>query len=199
MAKLADPAQRARDKQIAQDALEREITHQRDKYSPATQPRSNNGRYRKILARLKQELGDHELEQISQSINEAEKANEAGNYEKSTQAAQRVMTQINEIKSGAVNESTRNQLRQGAADLGRVLAYLPLPQGVDTAKVRFSDLPPGTRTFIKSLIDNIIQKLPADKARELTADINSFLSGTVQMTADQIGAEMNKLLRFLVK
>jgi len=205
MAKLKQPdspAERERQKQLVRDQLEQEIARQeadRARYNPRTQPRTGNGRFQRILARLKATIGDTELEQITTEINKAAEANEAGSYQKSTQAAQRVMTLINGIKSGAVDDSQRNSLRQGAADLGRVLAYLPLPQGVDTAKVRFSDLPPSTRTFIKGLIDQLSTKLPPDKARSITEDINAFLSGEVQMTADQIGAAMNQLLRYLVK
>jgi hypothetical protein len=198
-----DPAEKKRQEQLARDRIEKEITQQQaensGKYNPRTQPRTNNGRFQRILARLKLSIGDSELEQITNSINEAQQANEAGNYQKSTQAAQAVMTEIAGIKSGAVDDSQRNALRRGAADLGRVLAYLPLPQGVDTAKVRFSDLPPSTRTFIKGLIDQVMQKLPPDKASSITGDINNFLSGEVQFNSDQISAEMNKLLRYLVK
>lgn len=197
-----DPAEKKRQEQLARNQIEQEITHQQDamsRYNPRTQPRHNNGRFQKILARLKLSIGDRELEQITQSINEAQQANEAGNYQKSTDAAQRVMSEINSIKSGAIDSSQRNALRHGAADLGRVLAYLPLPQGVDTAKVRFSDLPPSTRVFIKGLIDQVNQKLDANTAHSVTGDINTFLTGEVQMNADQISAAMNKLLRFLVK
>lgn len=200
----ADPAEKERERALVKQRLEQEINQQeaeatRAKYNPRTQPRTNNGRFQRILARLKSTLGDTELEQIAQSINEAADANEAGNYEKSTAAAQRVMTEINGIKSGAIDGSQRNALRQGAADLGRVLAYLPLPQGVDTAKVRFSDLPPSTRTFIKGLVDQVMGKLQPDVARSVTDGISAFLSGEVQMNADQLSAEMNKLLRYLVK
>lgn len=203
MASQADPYAKSRAKDIARHKIEQEITRQkaeesRAKYNPRTQPRTNNGRFQRILARLKSTLGDQELEQITNDINEAEQANEAGNYQKANEAGQRIMTQIHGIESGAIDESQRNALRQGAADLGRVMAYLPLPQGVDVAKVRFTDLPPSTRTFIKSLIEKIIGKLQPDEARSVTEGINAFLSGEVQLNADQLSQEMNRLLRFLV-
>lgn len=203
MAAKLDPLAKERAEQIARGKIESEISREqaeqsRARYNPRTQPRTNNGRFERILARLKSTLGDQELEQITQSINKAQQANDAGNYQKATEAGQRVMTQISGIESGAIDESQRNALRQGAADLGRVMAYLPLPQGVDVAKVRFTDLPPSTRTFIKGLIDKVMQKLKPDEARAVTDSINAFLSGEVQMNADQLSQEMNHLLRYLV-
>jgi hypothetical protein len=168
------------------------------KYNPETQPRDATGKFRRILARLKSNLGDTELEQIVREIKTAERLSDTGDYRKASDSATKVVAMIDKIESGALDQGVEKSLRTGAADLGRVLAYLPLPQGVDTAKVRFSDLPPSTAQLIRNMIKRVDEKLVSDKATKITAVLQSFISGVRSMSADELSAELNKLLRFLV-
>jgi hypothetical protein len=187
-----DPADEERKRKIAAAEL------RYARYNARTQPRDPTGRFRQILARLKSNLGQGELEQIQQQINKTDKANDAGNYAKTTEAAASLVDLLQGIKSGVVDDSARNALRKGAADLGRVLAYLPMPKGVDTAKVRFSDLPPSTKKLILDLIQRVQHEVNADDARKINEVLQNFMAGQYTMSADQLGQQLNKLLRFLV-
>lgn len=169
----------------------------RIKYSAETQPRMWDGRFRKILARLKSNLGDSELEQINEEINTAENAADAGDYAKASSSSRKVVQMIDDVQAGTLDRSVEKNLREGAADLGRVLAYLPLPQGENSAKVRFSDLPPSTGRLIQGLIDRIESEINKKDAAKFVKVLKSFISGVRTMSSDEIGAEMNKLLRLL--
>jgi len=168
-------------------------------YNPKTQPRDRTGKFRQILARLKSNLGEKELENIVAEIKNAEKADDVGDYAKAGKAGKSVIQMIDDIKSGSLDRSVEKNLREGAADLGRVLAYLPLPQGDNSAKVRFSDLPPSTGRLINGLIDRVKEKLDAGDAEKYIKVLQSFISGVRTMSSDQLSAEMNKLLRLLAE
>lgn len=187
-----DAAEETRKRKIA----EAELRYAR--YNARTQPRDPTGRFRQILARLKSNLGQGELEQIQAQIKKTDALNDSGDYEKTTTAATDLVSLLEGIKTGAIDDSARNALRKGAADLGRVLAYLPLPKGVDTAKVRYSDLPPSTKKLIEALIQRVQESVDADNARKINEVLQNFMSGQFTMSADQLGAQLNKLLRFLV-
>lgn len=169
----------------------------RRRFTARTQPRQHDGRFRKILARLKENLGESELEQINDEINKAEKASVAGDYVSASKAAREVIHLVDDIETGRLEPEIEKNLRQGTADLGRVLAYLPLPQGKDAAKVRFSDLPPSTGRLIQDLIERIQGQINKKDAAKFTKVLRSFISGARTMSSDQLSAEMNKLLRLL--
>lgn len=169
----------------------------RAKFNPDTQPRTPDGKFRKILARLKANLGDTELENIVAEIRNAESATDVGDYRKASDAGTKVIKMIDDIQSGTLDRSVEKNLRIGAADLGKVLAYLPLPQGDNSAKVRFSDLPPSTGRLIDALIKRVENEINADDAAKYTQVLKSFISGVRTMSSDQLSAEMNKLLRLL--
>ena len=169
----------------------------RARYNAKTQPRMWDGKFRKVLARLKSNLGDSELEQINEEIHQLEKLHDVGDYAKATSAGRNAIRLIDEIQSGTLDRNVEKNLREGAADLGRVLAYLPLPQGKDTAKVRFSDLPPSTGRLIQGLIKRIEDEINSKDAAKFTKVLKSFISGVRTMSSDEISAEMNKLMRLL--
>jgi len=166
-------------------------------YNAQTQPRDRTGKFRQILARLKSDLGDKELENIVAEIRNAEKADDVGDYAKASEAGRKVVSLIDDIKNGSLDQGVVKNLREGAADLGRVLAYLPLPQGQDTAKVKFSDLPPSTGRLIQGLISRVEDKVNPEDAAKFTKVLKSFISGVRTMTSDELSAEMNRLLRIL--
>jgi hypothetical protein len=174
-----------------------QFTRGRGIYNAKTQPRNYDGRFRKILARLKSNLGDSELEQINKEIHEIEQAHDAGDYAKTSNASKKVIGLIDDIQTGTLDRAVEKNLREGAADLGRVMAYLPLPQGENAAKVRFSDLPPSTGRLVQGLIKRIEDEINPKDAAKFTKVLKSFISGVRTMSSDEISAEMNKLLRLL--
>lgn len=176
----------------AQDQFQRGRTG----FTPGHQPRDSTGRFRKILARLKFDLGDSELENIITEINAAEDASDAGDIAKATTAGKKVVQMVDEIKEGVLDAGQIKNVRAGAAELGRVLAYLPLPQGDENAKVRFSDLPGSTADLINNMVTRVEERLGED-AVDAVALLKSYMSGVRSMTADELSAELNKLLRLL--
>lgn len=167
------------------------------KYTPQTQPRDPNGKFRRILARLKTNLGEKATEELAKSIEAAEAAQIAGNYEKMKEAGSDVVKMIGDIKEGDLPKGAAKNLRRGAENLGKVMAYLPLPQGDPNAKVRFSDLPPSSADLVRSMVDRVIEQLGNDKAEKYVSDLKQYMSGARSMDSDEMASNMNKLLRVL--
>lgn len=168
-----------------------------EKFTPETQPRDPNGKFRKILARLKTNLGDKETENIAKSIEAAEAAQIAGNYEEMRKAGGDVIKMIGDIKEGDLPKGATKNLRRGAENLGKVMAYLPLPQGNPNAKIRFSDLPPSSADLVRSMVKRVIEQLGQEKAKKYTAALEQYMSGARSMDSDEMASNMNKLLRVL--
>lgn len=169
----------------------------RSPFDVENQPRDYRGRFRQVLARLKFDLGGKQLEEIVARIKDAENADDAGDYAKSAKAATDVVQLVDDIKDGVLDPQDIKNVRSGARELGRVLAYLPLPQGDPNAKVRFSDLPPATQQLVDGMIDRVKEKLGSEEATAAIAILESFKSGVRGMTSDDLSAELNKLLRLL--
>lgn len=167
------------------------------KYTPETQPRDDNGRFRQILARLKTNLGPEGTEELAKKIESAEQAQVAGDYVKMREAGGDVIKMINDVKEGDLPKGVTSNLRRGATQLSRVLAYLPLPQGDPNAKIRFSDLPPASSDLVRTMIKRVVEQLGQEKADKYVRVLNEFMSGARTMTSDEMSSNLNKLLRVL--
>jgi hypothetical protein len=165
-------------------------------FRPGKQPRDQEGKFRRILARLKFDLGDTELEGIVNEIKNAEQNADAGDIGKAAEAGKNVIQMVDAIEEGVLDPESINNVRKGAAELGRAIAYLPLPQGDPNAKVRFSDLPKTTKDLIENMVQRVEEKLGPDAA-EAVANLKSLMSGGRSMASDELSAELNKLLRLL--
>jgi hypothetical protein len=60
-------------------------------------------------------------------------------------------------------------------------------------------VPPSTQQLIQKMRQRVIDKLDADAAEEILSAINRFMSGTVQMSSDDIQREMARMLAVLVR
>jgi hypothetical protein len=169
----------------------------RSGFKPGHQPRDSEGRFRRILARLKFDLGDKELENIVTEIKAAEDNMDAGDITAAAKAGQNVVKMVDEIDQGVLDPESIRNVRNGARELGRALAYLPLPQGDQTAKVRFSDLPRTTQQLVKGMIDRVVKKIGADDAADAVANLRDLMAGGRSMSSDDLSRELNKLLRLL--
>lgn len=179
------------------DATNKAEENARTKYNPRTQPREWDGKFRKILARLKTNLGEKSTEGLAKQIEATEQAQIAGNYELMSKNSKDLMKMLNSIKDGELPKGATKNLRQGASDLGRILAYLPLPQGEANAKVRFSDLPPASAELVRSMVKRVEDKLAPEDAKKYVDVLNSFMAGSRTMTSDEMAVNLNKLLRVL--
>ncbi len=166
-------------------------------YTPETQPRDEKGRFRDVLARIKQDLGDSGLDEVTKKIEETEKLDDAGNYLEAAKSAQDLISIIDRIDTNALNPQSLENVRASAGELGKVIANLPLPFGSDTEKVRYSDLPPALKNLMDDMISRVEEKIGQKDADEATVELKSFMSGGDYFTQSEISSQLSKLLRLL--
>jgi hypothetical protein len=167
------------------------------RYTPETQPRDDRGRFRRVLARLKQDIGESGLTSVIEKIEEAENNENAGDYERAANSANELIDMIDRIDTGALNPEALENVRSTAAELGKVIANLPLPFGQDAAKVRYSDLPPALKDLIEDMITRVADKIGDEDAAEATKVLESYKGGGDFMNQSEISSELSKLLRLL--
>ena len=167
------------------------------KYTPETQPRDEKGKFRQVLARIKQDLGDSGSEEAIKKIEEAENLDDAGNYMEAARAAGDLISIVDRLDTGALDSKSLENVRSSARALGEVIANLPLPFGSDTEKVRYSDLPPALRGLIDDMISRVEDKIGKKDADEATVDLKSFMSGGDYYSQAEISSQMSRLLRLL--
>jgi hypothetical protein len=169
----------------------------RIKYTPETQPRDAKGKYRKVLARLKQNLGVAGLQKALLKAQDAEDLDFAGDYAGSAKASQDLLGLIDRLDSKALNAEALENVRETAGELGRVIANLPLPFGKDATKLRFSDLPSGLKDLIDQMITRVEAKIGKKDADIATKSLKSYMAGADVYSQGEVQSEMSKLLRLL--
>ena len=169
----------------------------RTRYTPKTQPRDAKGKYRKVLARLRQNLGVAGLQRALTKAQEAQNLEFAGNYADSAAASSDLLGLIDRLDAGALNPRALENVRLTAAELGKTIANLPLPFGKEAEKVRFSDLPAGLKDLIDSMITRVEAKIGKEDADVATQSLKSYMSGADVYSQGEVQSEMSKLLRLL--
>jgi len=170
----------------------------RSKYvSGVNQPRDAKGKYRKVLARLKQNLGVAGLQDALEKVEESENLEFAGNYVDSAKASGQLLDMIDRIDTKALNPRALENVRLTAAELGKTIANLPLPFGSEADKLKFSDLPTGLKDLIDSMITRVESKIGKEDADIATADLKSYMSGADFYSQAEVQSQMAKLLRLL--
>lgn len=170
----------------------------REKYvSGVNQPRDVKGKFRQVLARIKQDLGTSGLQNVIEKVQEAENLDNAGNYEEAVRAANELKGILTRLDAGGLDPKALENVRSSARALATVLANLPLPFGQQTQKVRFSDLPPVLKNLIDDMIDRVEQKIGKEDADVATSQLREFKSGSDYYSQSDVSSEMSKLLRLL--
>lgn len=170
----------------------------RVKYIPGkTQPRDARGQFRKVLARLKQDLGVAGLQKALEKVENAENLEFAGDYAGAAGAAEDLINTIDRLDSGALDATKLESVRNTAADLGKVIANLPLPFTNQAQKIKFSDLPPALKKLMDDMISRVEQKIGKKDADIATAKLRSYKSGGDLFSQSEISSEMSTLLRLL--
>jgi hypothetical protein len=169
----------------------------RSKYTPKTQPRDAKGKYRKVLARLKHDLGDAGLQKALLQVQKAENLEFAGNYEASQKASSELLGIIDRLDTNALNPQALENVQNSARELGKVISNLPLPFGAEAEKMRFSDLPAGLKDLIGQMMDRVEAKIGKKDADVANADLKSYMSGADVYSQGEIQSQMSKLLRLL--
>jgi hypothetical protein len=165
--------------------------------SGVNQPRDQKGKFREVLARLKQDLGDSGLQGVMDKIEEADSLVNAGNYEQAAAASADLISLISRLDSGALDATSLENVRIAAQLLGTVISNLPLPFNEQSQKVRFSDLPPVLKDLIDDMITKVEAKIGKEDANEATKSLRSYKSGSDVYSQGEVSSEMSKLLRLL--
>jgi hypothetical protein len=165
--------------------------------SGKTQPRDAKGKFRTVLARLKQDLGESGLQNVLDKVNEAEGLGNSGNYVEAARSATDLIGIIDRIDSKALNPEALTNVREGARALGETIANLPLPFGEAATKVRFSDLPPALRDLVDDMISRVEDKIGKEDADVATEGLRSYMAGGDYLNQSQISSELSKMLRLL--
>jgi hypothetical protein len=167
------------------------------KYTPETQPRDAKGKFRQVLARLKQDLGTSGLQDVIEKVEEAENLDNAGNYKASVEAADNLIGIIDRLDAKALNPESLENIRTSAGELGKVIANLPFAFGADAEKIRFSDVPPALQKLMEDMIKKVEDKIGKEDADIATEELRGFMSGADYYNQSEISSKMAKLLRLL--
>jgi hypothetical protein len=170
---------------------------ERAKYTPKTQPRDAEGKFRQVLARLKLDLGDSGADAALKKIEQVENLDNAGNYAGAAKAAGDLLGIIDRLDSGALNAEALENVRSSAGELGKVIANLPFAFGQDAQKIRFSDIPPALQQLMEDMITRVEAKIGKEDAAIATKDLDTFMSGGDYYSQSEISSQMAKLLRLL--
>jgi hypothetical protein len=165
--------------------------------SGKNQPRDAKGKFRQVLARIKQDLGTSGIQNVVEKVEEAENLDDAGNYAAAVQAATDLMQIFSRLDSGSLNPESVENVREAARQLGAALANLPLPFDQQTNKVRYSDLPPVLRNLIEDMIEKVEEKIGVDDANEATKTLKNYMSGGDVYSQSEVSGEMSKMMRLL--
>jgi hypothetical protein len=169
----------------------------RKRYTAKTQPRDAQGKFRLVLARIKQNLGTSGNQNVIEKIQEAENLDNAGDYAGAVEASSDLIDTVDRLDSGALNAKSVDNVRNATADLGKVIANLPLPFDNQAQKVRYSDLPSALKTLTKKLISRVEEKIGAEDAEIATKELREFMSGADFYSQAEISSQLNRMLRLL--
>ncbi len=170
---------------------------QRLRFTSKSQPRDDRGKFRRVLARLKQNLGEAGLQAVTEKVGEIENMDFAGNYVAANRAAGKLLNVVDRIDTGAIDSKGLEGVRMSARELGTVIANTPLPFGNDNATLKFSDLPPSMKTLADSMLDRVVEKLGPEDGGQAVAELKSYMSGADQLNQSEVQAMFSKLLRLL--
>jgi DNA-binding ferritin-like protein len=169
----------------------------RVKYTPKTQPRDAQGRFRQVLARLKQDLGDSGNSDVLSKIEQIENLDNAGDYLASVMASKDLLDIVDRLDAGALNADSLENVRSSTTELGRAIANLPLPFDNQAQKVRYSDLPPTLKNLMDDMVTRVESKIGKEDADIATRELKGFQAGSDVYSQADISSQMNRLLRLL--
>lgn len=166
-------------------------------YKPGHQPRDDNGQFRIVLARLKENLGVSGNQAVLDKLKETENYDGTGDYVGAVKSALDLKDTLDRLDSGALDADSLNNVRDATKDLSKTIANLPLPFDNQAAKIRYSDLPPALRDLVDDFINRVETKIGGKDAQSAVQKLKGFKSGSDVFSQSEISSEMNKLLRLL--
>lgn len=165
--------------------------------SGRNQPRDARGKFRVVLARIKENLAVAGLEASLVRAEEIEKLNEIGNLKAATKAAEQLRSVLTRLDTGALNSDSLENVRETARLLGTVIANSGIAFGSDTNKMRFSDLPAPLKALIEDMIKRVEDKVGQEDSDEVTKKLHTYMAGGDYFTQGEVSSEMSTLLRLL--
>ena len=164
------------------------------KFTPETQPRDWRGRYRRVLARLKEDLGPRMSEEIEKKIDETSRFDLLGDYMQSTEHALELMKALDSIRGDDLDSAS---LREASRDLGLTISNLPLPFDNQAQKIRFSDLPQVLKDLIEHSID-LSKHMESNPGVKAAADeLRSFIAGGDLYSQSDISERMARMMNLI--
>ena len=167
------------------------------KYTAQTQPRDEQGKFRQVLARLKQDLGTAGLQSIVEEAKSVDKLHEIGNYAEAAGAGMDLLDILDRLDEGALNKISLENVRSSSRELGKVISNLPLGFNNQNEKVRYSDLPPALQGLMDDMITRVEAKIGKKDADIANAELKAFKNGSDVFSQGEISSQMSKLLRLL--
>jgi hypothetical protein len=165
--------------------------------SGVTQPRDSSGKFRKVLALIKENLGTSGNQGVLNELEKTQQFENVGDYTKAANSAVDLIDTIDRLDSGALNAKSLENVRLATQDLGKVIANLPLPFDAQAEKLRYSDLPPTLRDLVETMITKVEAKIGKKEADAATAELRGFMSGSDVYSQAEISSQMNRMLRLL--
>jgi thiamine pyrophosphate-dependent acetolactate synthase large subunit-like protein len=168
--------------------------------SGRNQPRDARGKFRVVLARIKENLAAAGLEASLAKAEEIEKLNEAGSLKAATKAADQLRSVLTRLDTGALNADSLENVRETARLLGLVISNALGGTGVfgsDANKMRFSDLPQPLKDLMDEMITRVEKKIGQEDADDVTQKLRTFKAGGDYLNQQEVSSEMSTLLRLL--
>lgn len=171
-------------------------------FDPNKHPRSDEtGQFREVLFRLNDTIKDApNSESTSKEIDHVIELMDDGDLQKVKIATDNLLESVDQIAQ-QVDVSLpdlAHTIREGYSALGEAIARLPLAQGNDQERLRWSDLPPE----LQSLVDDVMTKLKthvSDEAfRDITGQVSTYKSGIDTATSDEIQSWLARMVKYLL-
>ena len=199
-AALSEEERRQQEMEDAEPDVSRSVSdeEQRPKYQPGRdQPRDYRGRFRDVLARLKEDLGVSGNQGVVEKIQETDAKIQTGDYVSAVKGALHLRDVLDRLDEGALDATALSNVRESAKNLGTIIANMPLPFTNQAAKIRYSDLPPVMQDLVEEFIERVERKIGPEDAAVATKAIKDFKSGSDLFSQGDISSELSKLLRLL--
>jgi predicted DNA binding CopG/RHH family protein len=168
----------------------------RTKYTFKTQPRDSKGKFRQVLAVLRDNLGKAGLTEEAKQAERVQELRDAGQYDASDKAAAELLDTVQRISTGALSNNLES-VKLAAMQLGTAVSNAPLPFGVDTKRMRFSDLPAPLQKLTADMMDRVEKRIGKKESDQATKDLRSYISGSDLYSQSEVSAQLSKMLRLL--
>ena len=159
----------------------------------------SNGQFRQVLAKLRSGVeGEPGAETIARQIDHVVELMDSDQLAEIQSATSGVMKSIKDAADASPNSDAAERMRLGFRELGTAMAKLPLPQGLDTVTMRWTDLPNQLQNLIDDVMDKLQKHLTDEAFDKVTKDVASYKAGVDYATSDQIQSWLSTMTSHLL-